>query len=902
MAGAARYLLVGALLNVALSAAAPVRAWEALSARSFYMDEPSAAVLLYDLPAEFSAADLRADISVAGRVLARDTVVLRGRHAWVPFPAAALPDGDTEIVVELRGAGRDLGRRTTTVTQRPAKANAVQIDRLGGGLIVDDLPFFPFGFYCYSPVQPTLAEEEVVRGFNLMSPYQSNDPATVSARRQYMDRAAELGVKVHYQLLQVAGGGGVSLGVAQDTSAVRRQAWLRAEIEAFRDHPALLAWYISDEPTGHGATPEQLQRAADLVRELDPYHPVTIVFVNPGAAARFADAMDLAMTDPYPIPNGPPGGVAAAVRTVRQAVAPKIPLWLVPQAFGGNEWWTREPTAAELRLMTWLGIVEGATGIQYFIRHGLNGFPKSPDTWAAAGRVALEVAALTPFLLSPEARPVVDTGDTTLHAAAWRHGDDVLVAVVNTQNLPREMELTLPDLHWDRDDAEVLYEDRDVPVRQLSRPGALSVLLKPLRLVNDLLRPGDADAGGVRLTDIIDGYGVRLYRFMHPAQDAGNELNVLIDPSFEWDAAPSVPAALYASVGAGRGATYFVDSRVAAHGRRSVRLHSPHDDDRLRLSPYSPAVVPGRSYRFTLQARSAQPGVVLRLHNAAAGDSVDIPLTTQWRQYQLDSVIEAVSSRAWLSLGLVTAGTAWVDDMELFDISPRITSTATPSGHVIRVQSIIDDADLRLRLDGSDVTAADPLYTGPVTIAGSGQVHVGLFSGDRILSSASLDLHHHAALSRFVALEHAYSPRYAAGGAGALTDGILGTGLFTDGRWQGFEGEDLVAVIDLGRPVDVSSVSVRFLQNAGSWIWLPRVMEVNVSDDGRQFRPFATADHDVDEHASGLVIEELTARAAPDRARYVRVRARSLGQCPEWHPGAGGPAWVFADEIQVNSD
>jgi hypothetical protein len=77
-------------------------------------------------------------------------------------------------------------------------------------------------------------------------------------------------------------------------------------------------------------------------------------------------------------------------------------------------------------------------------------------------------------------------------------------------------------------------------------------------------------------------------------------------------------------------------------------------------------------------------------------------------------------------------------------------------------------------------------------------------------------------------------------------------------------------------------------------------MEVNVSDDGRHFRAFATADHGVDEHEPGLVIEELTARAAPERARYVRVR--SLGQCPQWHHGAGGSAWVLVDEIRVNAD
>jgi hypothetical protein len=34
-------------------------------------------------------------------------------------------------------------------------------------------------------------------------------------------------------------------------------------------------------------------------------------------------------------------------------------------------------------------------------------------------------------------------------------------------------------------------------------------------------------------------------------------------------------------------------------------------------------------------------------------------------------------------------------------------------------------------------------------------------------------------------------------------------------------------------------------------------------------------------------------------ARFIRVRARSLGQVPDWHPAKGGQAWLFADEIVV---
>ena len=40
--------------------------------------------------------------------------------------------------------------------------------------------------------------------------------------------------------------------------------------------------------------------------------------------------------------------------------------WLVPQAFGGGEQYPREPTPGELRAMTYLGWIGGATGLLYF--------------------------------------------------------------------------------------------------------------------------------------------------------------------------------------------------------------------------------------------------------------------------------------------------------------------------------------------------------------------------------------------------------------------------------------------------------------------------------------------------------------------------------------------------------
>ncbi|MFH1567290.1 MAG: hypothetical protein ABIL09_04760 [Gemmatimonadota bacterium] len=300
--------LAGALMAVValgtVATGAGALSFEVVAGQSFYTEERTGHLILLADP------DTLARLGAVAQVLRGDEVLVAGvypdygRRVTVPVPLARLPQGESPVTCRLVAGGVEVARATVSVTRLPQRPNAVKIDRVSGGLIVDGLPFFPVGFYCYSPVQPGLAEEEVVRGFNVMSPYQTIAARTLSERRAYMDRCAAVGLKVHYQLLSVAGGGGVGGGRADETG--EQEAQLRAEVEAFRDHPALLAWYLSDEPTGHNASPAALARAYEVVRQADPYHPVTIVFMAPRRAGEYAAAFDLAMTDP-PHPRQPPG-------------------------------------------------------------------------------------------------------------------------------------------------------------------------------------------------------------------------------------------------------------------------------------------------------------------------------------------------------------------------------------------------------------------------------------------------------------------------------------------------------------------------------------------------------------------------------------------------------------------
>lgn len=151
-----------------------------------------------------------------------------------------------------------------------------------------------------------------------------------------------------------------------------------------------------------------------------------------------------------------------------------------------------------------------------------------------------------------------------------------------------------------------------------------------------------------------------------------------------------------------------------------------------------------------------------------------------------------------------------------------------------------------------------------------------------------------------VRLVHPYEDKYNGGGKDALTDGNWGSRNFNDGRWQGFEGEDLVAFIDLGREIRVKSVRVGFLEDMNSWIFFPTSVEISLSLDGKEFKNAATFSREIPSEMVSASLEDFCTDLEELPARFVKVRAKNVGVCPPWHPGNGGKAWLFADEIQVN--
>ena len=147
-------------------------------------------------------------------------------------------------------------------------------------------------------------------------------------------------------------------------------------------------------------------------------------------------------------------------------------------------------------------------------------------------------------------------------------------------------------------------------------------------------------------------------------------------------------------------------------------------------------------------------------------------------------------------------------------------------------------------------------------------------------------------------LEHPYSDQYSAGGLKALIDHQRGGDNFRTGVWQGYHGVDLVATIDLGTKMKINRLAGSFLQEQGSWIFMPKEVEFFVSDDGKKFRSVGKKTNEIAENEDDAVIQELGVRPRCE-ARYVKMAAKNIGICPDWHVGAGQPAWIFCDEFII---
>jgi hypothetical protein len=171
---------------------------------------------------------------------------------------------------------------------------------------------------------------------------------------------------------------------------------------------------------------------------------------------------------------------------------------------------------------------------------------------------------------------------------------------------------------------------------------------------------------------------------------------------------------------------------------------------------------------------------------------------------------------------------------------------------------------------------------------------------EEVLSSIKNAFTEHLALNKSYTLKNPPSPKYMADGTTSLTDGKRGFSNFHI-LWQGFEATDFEMTIDLGETMEINYVGAEFLQDITSWIFMPEFVTYAGSVDGKKFQELARVENTVSTQDKTPVVIKLFDQSIPNvKTRYIKIFAKSVLTCPEWHIGHGGKAWLFVDEVIVD--
>lgn len=141
---------------------------------------------------------------------------------------------------------------------------------------------------------------------------------------------------------------------------------------------------------------------------------------------------------------------------------------------------------------------------------------------------------------------------------------------------------------------------------------------------------------------------------------------------------------------------------------------------------------------------------------------------------------------------------------------------------------------------------------------------------------------------------------YAAGGAGALVDGIVGNADWRKGDWMGFQNQDVEIALENPKDIHASKVRVHLLKDIGAWIALPAEVTLEYLKDSDWI---SLGSRDLSDMAlinteRGTYSVEWSLDKSVTTNRF-RVLLTNPGKLPEWHPGAGGESFIFIDEVSI---
>jgi hypothetical protein len=450
-----------------------------------YQDEPSARGRIEWAGAFPATVHWRLLSATSGEPFpgAAQTVELKARgQTSFEIPIAGLPVETIGLQAVVIGDGKKIGRGFDTFRKRSRSPHDSRVSRFTRSIELDGKPFLPIflpmepgklgdwhldrlvqsGFNCLAAAPGRLSQRQIIKD--------GLQPAQIAEIRSQLDRLHARGLKLLWPVSWTFDDWDANREIYQGDAA-GLAATYQLVVSAFRDHPAIIGWYLIDEPSKQsweetfGFAESDLRLLWATVKETDDTRPAYINWNHTWAIEPYGGiaATDIVGHDDYTT-SGESfdwGCLVPAVQMVNDARAGRRPafVWIS----GSYDELVLRPDAAAVRVHAWLHLIYGTRGLGYWSKPTLD-----PNVWAEIQRVNREATGLHQQVFGLPEASLAARGKlgTTVHYAMWSVADRGFLLCVNTANSPAPIEF----------DVQATCRQDVASARDLFDPGSVSLV------------------------------------------------------------------------------------------------------------------------------------------------------------------------------------------------------------------------------------------------------------------------------------------------------------------------------------------------------------------------------------------------------------------------------------------
>lgn len=232
----------------------------------------------------------------------------------------------------------------------------------------------------------------------------------------------------------------------------------------------------------------------------------------------------------------------------------------------------------------------------------------------------------------------------------------------------------------------------------------------------------------------------------------------------------------------------------------------------------------------------------------------------------------------------------------IYDINVKYLPTENKEGLAVELSAPFSNSEIHYTTNRTEPGIKSDKYSSPIILKKSATLKASYFeNGNKQGNSFVQEFSINKSTGQNITLLNQPRKRYSVGGAFSLVDGVKGALPWSGRDWLGFLGDDLNAIIEFKQKEEISRVTVDVLNAEQSWIYLPKEIDILISNDGISFTSVKRVDWEYIKkfERNVLIIFDKV------NTKYIKIVAKNYGKIPSGKPGEGTDAWIFIDEISI---